>query len=152
MMDSTVMFEMLLTVKTIVVYLILVLFLIDLARADSYNKIARIIKILLFPLLLIFNVHYKKINIGLPLYLTTIYRFFGLYLMTIGSLIIVFVYVTRLGTKTARNCIFLILFVSLFGIYFLVLNYLSSSPLMPVLYFLTFCLSLSVFFSKHLPD
>ena len=65
MMDSTVMFEMLLTVKTIVVYLILVLFLIDLARADSYNKIARIIKILLFPLLLIFNVHYKKINIGL---------------------------------------------------------------------------------------
>ena len=94
----------------------------------------------------------KKINIGLPLYLTTIYRFFGLYLMTIGSLIIVFVYVTRLGTKTARNCIFLILFVSLLGIYFLVLNYLSSSPLMPVLYFLTFCLSLSVFFSKHLPD
>ena len=65
MMDSTVMFEMLLTVKTIIVYLILVLFLIDLARADSYNKIARIIKILLFPLLLIFNVHYKKINIGL---------------------------------------------------------------------------------------
>ena len=94
----------------------------------------------------------KKINIGLPLYLTTIYRFFGLYLMIIGSLIIVFVYVTRLGTKTARNCIFLILFVSLLGIYFLVLNYLSSSPLMPVLYFLTFCLSLSVFFSKHLPD
>ena len=94
----------------------------------------------------------KKINIGLPLYLTTIYRFFGLYLMTIGSLIIVFVYVTRLGTKTARNCIFLILFVSLLGIYFLVLNYLSSSPLMLVLYFLTFCLSLSVFFSKHLPD
>ena len=65
MIDSTVMFEMLLTVKTIVVYLILVLFIIDLARADSYNKIARIIKILLFPLLLIFNVHYKKINIGL---------------------------------------------------------------------------------------
>lgn len=94
----------------------------------------------------------KKINIGLPLYLTTIYRFFGLYLMTTGSLIIVFVYVTRLGTKTARNCIFLILFVSLLGIYFLVLNYLSSSPLMPILYFLTFCLSLSVFFSKHLPD
>ena len=56
------MFGMLLTIKTIVVYLILVLFLIDLARADSYNKIARIIKILLFPLLLIFNVHYKKIN------------------------------------------------------------------------------------------
>ena len=94
----------------------------------------------------------EKINIGLPLYLTTVYRFLGLFMLTIGSLIIGYVYVTRLGTKTARNCIFVILFVTLLGIYFLVLSYLPTSPLMPVLYFLTFCLSLSVFFSKHLPD
>ena len=94
----------------------------------------------------------EKINIGLPSYLTIVYRFLGLYMLTIGSLIIGYVYVTRLGTKIARNCIFLILFVTLLGIYFLVLNYLPSSPLMPVLYFLTFCLFLSVFFSKHLPD
>ncbi|MFL2486836.1 MAG: hypothetical protein ACJ0G2_00770, partial [Gammaproteobacteria bacterium] len=65
MNDPTTFFDMLMVVKTIFVYLILILFLIDLSRADSYNKIARIIKILLFPLLLIFNVHYKKINIGL---------------------------------------------------------------------------------------
>ena len=94
----------------------------------------------------------EKINIGLPSYLTTVYRFLGLYMLTIGFLIIGYVYITRLGTKIARNCIFLILFVTLLGIYFLVLNYLPSSPLMPVLYFLTFCLSLSVFFSKYLPD
>ena len=94
----------------------------------------------------------EKINIGLPSYLTIGYRFLGLYMLTIGSLIIGYVYVTRLGTKIARNCIFLILFITLLGIYFLVLNYLPSSPLMPVLYFLTFCLFLSVFFSKHLPD
>ena len=94
----------------------------------------------------------EKINIGLPSYLTIVYKFLGLYMLTIGSLIIGYVYVTRLGTKIARNCIFLILFITLLGIYFLVLNYLPSSPLMPVLYFLTFCLSLSVFFSKHLPD
>ena len=94
----------------------------------------------------------EKINIGLPSYLTIVYRFLGLYMLTIGSLIIGYVYVTRLGTKTARDCIFLILFITLLGIYFLVLNYLPSSPLMPVLYFLTFCLFLSVFFSKHLPD
>ena len=94
----------------------------------------------------------EKINIGLHSYLTIVYRFLGLYMLTIGSLIIGYVYVTRLGTKTARNCIFLILFITLLGIYFLVLNYLPSSPLMPVLYFLTFCLFLSVFFSKHLPD
>ena len=94
----------------------------------------------------------EKINIGLPSYVTTVYRFLGLYMLTIGFLIIGYVYITRLGTKIARNCIFLILFVTLLAIYYLVLNYLPSSPLMPVLYFLTFCLSLSVFFSKHLPD
>ena len=94
----------------------------------------------------------EKINIGLPSYLTIVYRFLGLYMLTIGFLIIGYVYITRLGTKIARNCIFLILFVTLLGIYFLVLNYLPSSPLMPVLYFFTFCLFLSVFFSKYLPD
>jgi len=94
----------------------------------------------------------EKINIGLPSYLTMVYRFLGLYMLTIGFFIVGYVYVTRLGTKTARNCIFLILFVMFLGIYFLVLNYLPSSPLMPVLYFLSSCLFLSVFFSKHLPD
>ena len=94
----------------------------------------------------------EKINIGLPSYLTMVYRFLGLYMLTIGFLIVGYVYVTRLGTKTARNCIFLILFVTFLGIYFLVLNYLPSSPLMPVLYFLSICLFLSIFFSKHLPD
>ena len=92
----------------------------------------------------------EKINIGLPSYLTIVYRFLGLYMLTIGFLIIGYVYITRLGTKIARSCIFLILFFTLFGIYFLILNYLPSSPLMPVLYFLTFCLFLSVFFSKYL--
>lgn len=94
----------------------------------------------------------EKINIGLSSYSTIVYRFLGLYMLTIGLLIIGYVYITRLGTKTARDCIFLILFVTLLGIYFLVLNYLPSSPLMPVLYFLTFCFFLSVFFSKYLPD
>lgn len=94
----------------------------------------------------------EKINMGLPSYLKIIYRFLGLYMLTIGLLIIGYVYITRLGTKIARNCIFLILFVTLLGIYFLVLKFLPSSPLMPVLYFLTFCLFLSVFFSKYLPD
>ena len=94
----------------------------------------------------------EKINIGLPSYLTIVYRFLGLYMLTIGFLIIGYVYITRLGTKIARNYIFLILFVTLLGIYFLVLNFLPSSLLMPVLYFLTFCLLLSVFFSKYLSD
>ena len=94
----------------------------------------------------------EKINIGLPLYLKLMYRFLGLYMLTIGSLIIGYVYVTRLGTKIARNYIFVILFIMFLGIYFLVFNYLPSSPLFPFLYFITFCLFLSVFSSKHLPD
>ena len=49
----------------IFIYLILILFLSELARADSYNKISRIIKILLYPFLIVFNINYKKINIGL---------------------------------------------------------------------------------------
>ena len=55
----------------------------------------------------------EKINIGLPSYLKIVYRFLGLYMLTIGFLIIGYVYITRLGTKIARNCIFLILFVTL---------------------------------------
>ena len=48
----------------------------------------------------------EKINIGLSSYLTIVYRFLGLYMLTIGLLIISYVYITRLGTKIARDCIF----------------------------------------------
>jgi YggT family protein len=46
-------------------HLILILFLIDLTGSDTYNKVSRMIKFLLFPILLIFNIYYKKVNIGL---------------------------------------------------------------------------------------
>jgi len=64
-MDNEITINLLLNLKTILIYLILILFLIDLAKADSYNKIARVLKILLFPVLIIFNNYYKKINVGL---------------------------------------------------------------------------------------
>ncbi len=64
-LEVTTFLALLLNIKTIVVYLILLLFLIDLAKADSYNKIARILKIILYPILLIMNIYYKKFNIGL---------------------------------------------------------------------------------------
>ena len=94
----------------------------------------------------------QKTNIGLPLFLTTIYRFFGLWLLTTGSIIICYVYVTRLGTKVARNSIFFVITVTLIAIYYLILSYLPSSVLMPILHFLTFCLFLSIFCSRSLPD
>ena len=64
-LEATTFLALLLNIKTIVGYLILLLFLIDLAKADSYNKIARILKIILYPILLIMNIYYKKFNIGL---------------------------------------------------------------------------------------
>ena len=94
----------------------------------------------------------EKINIGLPLFLTTIYRFFGLWLLTTGSIIICYVYVTRLGTKVARNSIFFVIIFTLIAIYYLIFSYLPSSALKPILHFLTLCLFLSVFCSKYLPD
>ena len=56
-MDNEITINLLLNLKTILIYLILILFLIDLAKADSYNKIARVLKILLFPVLIIFNIY-----------------------------------------------------------------------------------------------
>ena len=94
----------------------------------------------------------QKTNIGLPIFLTTIYRFFGLWLITIGSIIICFVYVTRLGTKVARNSIYFILSVILIATYYLIFSYLPSSVLLPILHFHALCLVLSVFCSKYLPD
>ena len=94
----------------------------------------------------------EKINIGLPLFLSMIYRFFGIWLLTIGSIIICYVYVTRLGTKIARNSIFAILLVTLVAIYYLIFSYLPSFALLPILHFLALCLVLSVFCSKYLPD
>lgn len=83
MSDPTVYFGILMTIKSIVVYLILILFLIDLSRADTYNKIARVIKILLFPLLFVFNIHYKKVNVGL-LFAALLINFVSFYIMLPG--------------------------------------------------------------------
>ena len=44
-----------------------------------------------------------ELNRYLPSYLEVIYKFFGLWLITIGLLIITFVRVTKLGTKQART-------------------------------------------------
>tara|TARA_B100000579_G_C22709432_1_gene793782 strand:- start:135 stop:584 length:450 start_codon:yes stop_codon:yes gene_type:complete len=94
----------------------------------------------------------EKINSDLPIYLKVIYRFFGLWLLTIGLLIINYIYITRLGTKLARNFLFFILAITLIGIYYLVLTFLPTSPLLPVLYILTSCLFCSMYFSLQLAD
>ena len=90
------------------------------------------------------NLFSLKSNNYLPSYLKVIYRFFGLWLITVGLLILTFVKVTRLGTRQARIPIYSTLFFTLFSLYYLMFTYLKTSPLFPVLYVFTFLLGLSI--------
>ncbi len=98
------------------------------------------------------NLFSLEVNSFLPLYLKTIYRFFGLWMITIGLIIWSYVNVTRLGTSNSRNSLYYILSTTLFGLYFLVFSYLPTSPFIPVLYGLTILLVCSVYFSIQLKE
>ena len=89
-------------------------------------------------------------NKFLPSYLTVIYKFFGLWLITIGLLVLSYVKITRLGTKQARLLIHLTLVVTLLLMYYLIFKYLPSSSLTPTLYIFTLLLGLSIYFSSRI--
>jgi len=58
----------------------------------------------------------ESVNRNLPQYLTLLYRFFGLWVITIGMLITSFTIVTRLGTPMSRGFIQVSFFITLLGI------------------------------------
>ena len=89
-------------------------------------------------------------NEFLPSYLTVIYKFFGLWLITIGLLVLSHVKTTKLGTKQARVLIHSTLFITLLSIYYLTFKYIPTSPLIPALYIFTFLLVLSIYFSSRI--
>ena len=89
----------------------------------------------------------EKINAQLPEYLTVIYRFFGLWLTSIGLLIIAYVQVTRMGTSLARNILLGVMFIVLVGIYYLMLNFIPTSPFLPLVHVLTILWFTSTYFS-----
>ena len=89
-------------------------------------------------------------NKFLPSYLIVIYRFFGLWLITIGLLVLSFVKITKLGTKQARFSIHSTLFLTLLSMYYLIFKYLPTSPLIPTLYVFTLFLGLSIYFSSRI--
>jgi len=89
-------------------------------------------------------------NKFLPYYLTVIYKFFGLWLITIGLLVLSHVKMTKLGTKQARVLIHSTLFITLLSMYYLIFKYLPTSPLIPTLYIFTFLLTLSIYFSSRI--
>mgnify|MGYP000080635454 FL=1 len=67
------------------------------------------------------------VNENLPRYLTLLYRFFGLWVTTIGMLIMSFTIVTRLGTVMARNFIQSSFFITLIGISIIEYIFIPSS-------------------------
>ena len=96
------------------------------------------------------NLFLNDVNKFLPSYLVVIYRLFGLWLITIGLLVLSYVKVTKLGTKQARFPIHLTLLITLISMYYLVFKYLPTSPLIPTLYIFTLLLGLSIYFSSHI--
>ncbi len=98
------------------------------------------------------NLFSAKINTHLPSYLRVIYKFFGLWLISVGLLIIAYTYVTRLGTQLARNTIQVVLFIMLIGVYYLVFTFLPSSPFLPIIYILTILFVCSFYFSNKLGE
>ena len=98
------------------------------------------------------NLFSLEINKYLPSYLKVVYQFLGLWLITIGLLILAYVKVTRLATAQARNAMYFIMLITLFGIFYLVFTFLPTSPLIPTIYILGFLLICSLGFSTQLDD
>ena len=89
-------------------------------------------------------------NKFLPSYLIVIYRFFGLWLITIGLLVLSYVNITKMGTNQARLSIYSTLLLTLISMYYLIFKYLPTSPLLPTLYIFTLFLGLSIYFSSRM--
>lgn len=72
-----------------------------------------------------------QVNQNLPDYLTTIYRFFGLWVLGIGLFICTYVLVTFMGTPKARNSLLAVL-----GLFLTILFYLAQTriPISPFIY------------------
>ena len=98
------------------------------------------------------NLFSSDINKHLPTYLKVMYRFFGLWLGTIGLLILSYVRVTKLGTNKARSSIYSTLFITLLFLYYLMYNYLYVSPLFPLLHSLALLLTFSMYFSIQIKE
>lgn len=94
----------------------------------------------------------ENINHHLPSYLIVIYKFFGLWLISIGLLIFNYVYITRLGTQSSRISFYLVLLIILTGIYFLVFKFIPTSPFVTILYLLTILFFTSLYFSFKLEE
>ncbi|SVA36161.1 uncharacterized protein METZ01_LOCUS89015 [marine metagenome] len=89
-------------------------------------------------------------NQYLPVYLTLMYRFFGWWLSSIGILILLYVFVTKMGTSMARNCLYCSTTIVLIGVYCIILKFIPKTPFLWVTHGLVFLLLVSVYGSVQL--
>ena len=90
------------------------------------------------------NLFSEPINRNLPKYLMLLYRFFGVWVTSLGLLILGFTIVTRMGTTFARVVAQTITLFTLIGISTLEKLFISSSPIVYVTILLWILWSISV--------
>ena len=90
------------------------------------------------------NLFSEPINRNLPKYLMLLYRFFGVWVTSLGLLILGFTIVTRMGTTLARVVAQVITLFTLIGISTLEKLFISSSPFVYVTILLWILWSISV--------
>jgi len=76
----------------------------------------------------------KEINRSLPEYLTTVYRFFGLWILALGMMICAYVLITFMGTRRARNTLLVILGILLAALFYLEYTFIPISPFVILTY------------------
>jgi lipopolysaccharide export LptBFGC system permease protein LptF len=92
----------------------------------------------------------QDVNRNLPDYLTLMYRFFGLWVFAVGSLILAFVLITKMGTSLARNTILPILGVVLIAVYCIEFRFIPSSHFVYLSHFHMLCFLISAVASVKL--
>lgn len=92
------------------------------------------------------------VNTNLPAYLTVIYRFFGWWVISIGSLISAYTFATGLETKRSRNILHGLLSLIVIVVYIMILNFIPSSPFVYAVYGLAAMILLSFIASTKLPS
>ena len=92
----------------------------------------------------------QSVNQHLPDYLTLMYRFFGWWLVSIGMLILLYVFVTKMGTQLARNCLYFATVIVLIGVFYIVLKFIPETPFLWITHGLVFLLLVSIYGSIKL--
>ena len=92
----------------------------------------------------------QSVNQYLPGYLTLMYRFFGWWLVSIGLLLLFYIFVTKMGTRLARNCLYVATVIVLIGVYYITLKFIPETPFLWIVHGFVFLLLVSTYGSIKL--